>query len=100
MDLQVFITTLRDCIARTEPNLDDNESVLELLFNAYTEINGLDNETIREDFNALYAAMNGKTIREMDEILYPVCTLCRDHEKAGFEAGIKVGLRLAQELSA
>lgn len=84
MDLQAFVAALCNCMARTEPNLDDNESVLELLFNAYTELNSLDNETIREDFNTLYAAMNGKTIREMDEILYPVCTLCRDHEKAGF----------------
>ena len=99
MDLQVFVTALRDRIARTEPNLDDNDSVLALLFNAYTELNGLDNEIIRQDFNDLYSAMNGKTLHEMDEILYPVCTLCRDHEKAGFEEGIKVGLRLAQEIN-
>ena len=99
MDLQAFVAALRDCIARTEPKLDDSESVLELLFNAYTEINGHDNEIIRQDFNTLYAAMNGKTLHEMDEILYPVCTLCRDHEKAGFEEGVKVGIRLARELS-
>ena len=99
MDLQAFVATLRDRIARIEPKLNDNESVLELLFNAYTELNGLDNEIIRQDFNDLYSAMNGKTLHEMDEILYPVCTLCRDHEKAGFEEGITVGLRLAQELS-
>lgn len=101
MDLQAFIATLKDYIARTEPICsDDAESLLELLFDAYTECNGFDNDAIRRDFNALYAAMNGKTLREMDEIIYPVCTLCRDHEKAGFEEGIKVGLRLAQELSA
>ena len=98
MDLQAFAATLRDRIAQMTPP-EDTKSILELLFNAYTEVTGLDNETIREDFNALYAAMNGKSLREMDEILYPVCTLCRDHEKAGFEEGIKVGIRLAQELS-
>ena len=98
MDLQAFAAILQDRIAQTPPP-EDAESILELLFNAYTEVAGLDNETIRDDFNNLYAAMNGKTIREMDEILYPVCTLCRDHEKAGFEEGIKVGLRLAQEIS-
>ena len=97
MDLQAFITALRDYIAQTTPP-EDAESIPELLFNAYTEVTGLDNETIREDFNALSAAMNGKSLREMDEILYPVCTLCRDHEKAGFEEGVKVGIRLAQEL--
>lgn len=42
--------------------------------------------------------MNGKPLKEIDEIIYAVCTLCRDHEKAGFEEGAKVGIRLAQEL--
>ena len=32
--------------------------------------------------------MNRMTIREMDKIIYPVCTLCRDHEKAGFIEGL------------
>ena len=98
MDLQAFAATLRSRLVQTAPP-EDTESILELLFNAYTEVTGLDNETIREDFNALYAAMNGKSLREMDEILYPDCTLCRDHEQAGFEEGIKVGLRLAQEIN-
>ena len=99
MDLQAFVATLRDRITQI-PAPEDTESFLALLFNAYTELNNLDNEIIRQDFNSLYAAMYGKTLHEMDEILYPVCALCRDHEKAGFEEGIKVGLRLAQELSA
>lgn len=43
--------------------------------------------------------MNGMPIREMDKIIYPVCTLCRDHEKAGFMEGIKAGVGLAQELT-
>lgn len=38
--------------------------------------------------------------KRFNEIIYPVCTLCRDHEKAGFEEGIKVGFRLAQEINA
>ena len=39
------------------------------------------------------------TTREMDKIIYPVCILCRDHEKAGFIEGIKIGIRLHQELN-
>ena len=42
--------------------------------------------------------MNGMTIREMDRVVYPVCTLCRDHERSGFAHGVRVGLRLAMEL--
>lgn len=77
----------------------DAESLLELLFDAYVDFNGFDRETIRKDFHDLYAAMNGKTVQEMDEIIYPVCTLCWDHEKVGFQEGVKVGIRLAQEAS-
>ena len=99
MNITEFITRLKAYVEATTLRSDDltPESLLEMLFNVYTEFNGFDNQIIREDFNDLYTAMNGKTIREMDQIIYPVCTLCRDHEKAGFQEGIKVGIRLAQE---
>lgn len=54
----------------------------------------------KADFNELYRMMNGMELREMDKIIYPVCTLCRDHEKAGFVEGIKIGIRLGAELEA
>lgn len=47
----------------------------------------------------IHQAMNGMTLREMDKIIYPVCRLCRDHEKAGFIEGIKVGIHLATEIT-
>ena len=43
--------------------------------------------------------MNGMPLREMDQIVYPVCRLCRDHERAGFIEGIRLGVFLAQELT-
>ena len=43
--------------------------------------------------------MNGKSLKEIDEIIYTVCTLCRNHEKAGFIEGVKVGMNLAKELN-
>lgn len=52
MDLQAFIAALKDYIARQELSSPDDESLLEMLFNVYTEFNGFDNDTIREDFNA------------------------------------------------
>lgn len=77
--------------------LKDEDSFLAMLYECYEDANGLDDETIKADFNQLYQVMNGKTIREMDEIIYPVCTLCRDHQRSGFIEGIKVGIQLAIE---
>lgn len=73
----------------------DGNTVLTLLYKDYNEVNSLDDE----HFHALYRAMNGMELREMDKIIDPVCTLCRDHEKAGFIAGVNVGILLQPELS-
>ena len=73
------------------------ESFLAMLYEYYDDLNGLDDKNIKADFDDLYRAMNGKTIQEMDEVLYPVCRLCRDHQRAGFVAGVKVGIQLAIE---
>ncbi len=59
----------------------------------------MDNDQIKADFKELYKVMNGTTLQEMDQVIYPVCILCRDHERAGFLEGVKVGIRLKQELS-
>ena len=100
MNIAEFTTRLKAYVEATIPKENHSpESLLEMLFNVYTEFNGFDNQIIREDFNDLYTAMNGKTLREMDQIIYPVCILCRDHEKTGFQEGIKVGIRLAQEVN-
>jgi hypothetical protein len=43
--------------------------------------------------------MHGMPLREMDRIVDAVCTLCREHEKAGFLEGVKVGIHMEQELA-
>ena len=58
----------------------------------------MDDGTIKEDFNERYRQMNGMEIKEMDKIIYPVCILCRDHQRSGFVEGVKVGIRLKSEL--
>lgn len=97
--IEKYSQALREYVLSHEPNYGDGQSILTLLYEAYNDANRMDNEQIKADFNALYAAMNGMTLREMDQIIYPVCTLCRDHEKAGFVEGVKVGIRLNKELS-
>ena len=76
-----------------------NQNILDLLYDAYNDTTGMDNEAIKADFEKLYQLMNGKPLQEIDEIIYAVCTLCRDHERAGFIEGVKVGIGLGQELA-
>ena len=71
---------------------------LGLLYECFNENNPYDREQIKADFEELYRQMNGMPLREMDRIVYPVCKLCRDHERAGVVEGIKIGVRLLQEL--
>ena len=96
--MKQLLEALKSHIAQHPPNYGDGESVLSMLYECHNENNPYDNEQIKEDFNELYRQMNGMELREMDKIIYPVCKLCRDHEKAGFIEGIRVGIMLAKEL--
>lgn len=100
MRMDKFMTSLQSKVDTLQPNYSDNtESILEILFDAYNESSDFDNTTIKTDFEELYRLMSGKPLKEIDEIIYAVCTLCRDHEKAGFIEGIKVGLALYREVN-
>ena len=74
-----YLEKLKAHIEANPPNFGDGESVLTMLYECYNENNPYDNEQIRADFNELYQQMNGMPLREMDNIVYPVCKLCRDH---------------------
>ena len=93
-----YFEKLKAYIDAHPPNYSDGESVLTMLYECHNENHPYDNDQIKADFHELYQQMNGMPLREMDQIIYPVCTLCRDHEKAGFVAGVKVGIHLAQEM--
>ena len=93
-----YFRVLGEHIQSQPLKLGDAESVLDLLYESYIDLQGYDNEQIKSDFNELYSLMNGMPIREMDKIIYPICTLCSDHERSGFIHGVKVGLHLSREL--
>ena len=93
-----FFTLLQLRIHAETPDFGNGSSPLSLLYEVYNELNGMDSEQIRADFEALYHAMHGMTLKEMDAVINPVCSLCRHHECAGFIEGIKVGIRMREEL--
>ena len=96
MKMNDYLTALQTHLTTQQST---NQNILDLLYDAYNDTTGMDNEEIKADFERLYQLMNGKPLQEIDEIIYTVCTLCRDHEKTGFIEGVKVGIGLGQELA-
>lgn len=99
MDLKTYVNALKACITTSPPDLDNDDSVLGILYKAYSESNALYDDEIKADFHALYETMHGMPLREMDKIVYPVCTLCRDHQKSGFIEGVRIGFLICNEVT-
>jgi len=76
----------------------DADSLLELLFLAYTDFNGVNTDSIREEYHRVYQNLHGVSFDANDAIMDSIADLCWAHEKAAFEEGVKVGVRLAKEI--
>ena len=96
--MKEYFETLIAHITEHPPACGDADSILVLLYETYNTVNTMDDDQIKADFNVLYQTMNGMELREVDRIIYPGCTLCGDHERAGFIHGVQIGVRLLQEL--
>lgn len=99
--MKPYIEKLKTYLAENPPDYGDCDarSVLEMLYTYYSQYNRLDTLQIKSDFEALYQQLTGKSLRELDNIIDTVTTLCWQHEQSGFVEGIKVGLLLAAELT-
>ena len=101
MDMKKYLAALQAKEATQQANFGkDADTVLGMLCSTYYELNcNQDTDEVKQAFEELYEAMNGKTLREKDEVIYAVCRLCRSHQQTGFVDGIKLGLFLSQELN-
>ena len=86
-------------VLKADPSLQDRESILTILYDAYSDHHPMEDAEIKAAFESLYQAMNGMELQDMDRILYPVCTPCRTHQRSEFEHGVRIGFALAGELS-
>ena len=59
------------------------DSILAMLYECHNANDPYDNKQIRADFEVLCQRMNGMPPQEVDRVIYPVCTLCHDHEMKG-----------------
>ena len=77
----------------------DADTVLELLYNTYYEhVCTDDTDEIKQAFDDLYNSLSEKSLKEKDAIIDLVCDLCRLHQQSGFIDGIRLGVRLTQEI--
>lgn len=89
-------------IAENPPNYGncDAKSLVEMLYWAYTEYNPILNQTTKDRFRDLNNLLNTLSIHDTDDVLNVACDLCMEHTWLGFEAGLKMGLILTDELAA
>ena len=96
-----YIDALRQLMEENPPNYGDGDAsaILDMLYCYYHECNNTDDDNVKADFEDLYQQMHSMPLREIDRIVDVVCTLFREYERAGFTEGVKVGIRLEQELA-
>ena len=100
MDMKKYLTALQAKGATQQANFgNDANTVLGMLCSIYYELNcNADTDEVKQAFDELYQSMTGKTLKEKDEVIYATCRLCSLHQQTGFIDGIRLGLRMAQEL--
>ena len=74
------------------------ESLLEFIYQCYSEFHALDNEQIRAcsaDLDHFHETMS---IEESDRLFHLVARLCIEYERTAFVEGIHVGVQLMEEM--
>ena len=85
-------------VSDRKPNCNENESVLEVLYEVYSERCSFNNGTIQSAFQDLNTMISGLSIQKSDQLIDSVCDICREYGRVGFMEGIKAGVRLKEEL--
>lgn len=76
------------------------QSLLEMLYVAYTDYNQIDTGCGKNGFVTLEQLLSCLPRKTFDTVFDTVCDLCACHERAGFTEGVKLGIRLRHELTA
>lgn len=78
---------------------NDENSVLEILFDAHMSKENAEHNTVKQCFRNLFALLDEVSEAELETITDAVCELCKNCEYAGFVGGMKTAIRLAYELN-
>lgn len=76
----------------------EQDSVLEMLYDAYRELNKPESDSIRANFSHLNDLLGQLSLQDMDTVWYCICDLCINYQKNAFEDGVRMGAKLMDEL--
>lgn len=76
----------------------DAEPVLEFLYIAYTDVQGMDPAEIDQGFRSSDNHLSKLCLNENNEVFGIVCGLCNTYEKRAFIDAIQIGVHLILEL--
>ena len=96
--MEKYITALQDYCKQDPPNHGDAESVLNLLYQTYTEYNPIDNQKVKANFIALRNHFPELNLKQFDPIFTTVSDLCLGCEQLAFIEGLRLGVTLMMEL--
>jgi hypothetical protein len=74
------------------------ESLISLLYDAYFETQGPSSQAIKDGYKSLYDYIKNLPTNDKENVIDIVSTLCMEHERAAFMAGVKTRIRLLKEL--
>ena len=94
--MNTYIDQIKAYLAQHE--LHGSESVLEILYYCHLEKSAVDEEEIEREFAKLDEVLDQLTLKEYDRVWDAACKLCSAHERRGFAAGARAGVRLMLEL--
>ena len=97
--MKKYITALQDYCKQSPPNHGDAESILNLLYQTYTEYNPIENQKIRAHFTTLRNHFPELHLKQFDPIFTTVSDLCLECEQLAFMEGLRLGVTLMLELS-
>ena len=100
--MSTYFEAFHRYLSQTSPNYGDQDlhSLLELLWRTYTELNPIDNDTIRSGFQKLGPYFQALPVDEANLLFCVICKICIEHERLAFLEGMRVGALLIDELKA
>lgn len=97
--MKKYIERMRQYIAANTIQFDDDcdHWALDSLYWHYSECHNMSNAKTKAASRALNECMSTLSVRENDKVFSLVGTLCAEHERIAFLAGLQLGAQLILE---